>query len=42
MRLQLQKFNEAVKVQKEGHVQARYLTCDRNKKKKTRRKWKKY
>ena len=42
MRLQLQKSNETVKVQKEGHVQAMYSACDGKEKKKTRRKWKKY
>ena len=42
MRLQLQKFNIAIEVPIEGHVQATYSACDKNKKKKTRKKWKKY
>ena len=41
MRLQLQKFNIVVEVQKEGHVQAKYSACDRNKKKRTRERDKK-
>ena len=41
MRLQLQKFNKTVEVQKEIHVQAKYSTCDRNKKKRTRERDKK-
>ena len=32
MRLQLQKFNKTVEVQKEIHVQATYLASDRKKK----------
>ena len=41
MHLQLHKFDRAVEVQKEGHVQAKYSTCDRNKKKRTRERDKK-
>ena len=39
MRLQLQKFNKAVEVQKEIHVQATYLASDRKKKSGRSIKW---